>query len=117
MSSHYLVPADGSFKANDGRVKYTATPLIYSYTEPMESGLIGMRPYPDVTDVCLVIRETTLTAPYMKKGRLLIGCPKHETGAIGDRISEGGIVAAYGKHWILLQMPGQDSSSIKTSKN
>ena len=105
VTPHYLVPADGNFVPTDGQTAYTEVPSINRYTEPIESGLVVSRPYPGSAHVCRVVRETTLTAPYVRKDMVLIACPKHEVGAISDRMAEGAIMAAFAKHWVLLQLP------------
>ena len=100
--SHYIVPADGSFVAGDGQVEYTEVPLTWDYTEPQDSGLFGIRPYPNPNSVCRTVLKTTLTEPYFKDGVLLVACPKHEAGAIGDLLSAGAKEVGYAKHWTLL---------------
>lgn len=125
VTPHYLVPADGSFVPTDGQTAYTEVPSINTYTEPIESGLVVSRPYPGPAHICRVVRETTLTAPYVRKDMVLIACPKHEVGAISDRMAEGAIMAAFGKYWVLLQMPleadqneaGSDEEPNQTDKN
>ena len=90
----------------------TAEPLIYGpepttsdYTEPEESGLIALRPYPAPNDVCQVIGENDATRDLLDDSSLLIACPKHEKGALGDRMAEGARVVGYARHWTLLSVP------------
>lgn len=75
------------------------------YTPPEDSGLIGVRPYPNADDVCVVIGENELTQEYLDDSATLIGCPTQETGAISDRISEGGITLETIGDWVLLSVP------------
>jgi hypothetical protein len=35
----------------------------------------------------------------------LIACPKHEKGALEDRMAEGARVVGHARHWTLLQVP------------
>jgi len=80
-------------------------PTRFDYTPPEESGLIGIRPYPTPADVCMVIGENDLTENLIDDQSLLIACPKHEKGAIGDRKREGARELAHARHWTLLSVP------------
>ncbi len=80
-------------------------PTRFDYTPPEDSGLIGIRPYPSGADVCMVIGENDQTNDLLDDQSLLIGCPKHERGAIGDRQAEGARIVAYQGHWALLSVP------------
>ena len=120
VTPHYLVPADGNFVPTDGQTAYTEVPSINRYTEPIESGLVVSRPYPGPAHVCRVVRETTLTAPYVREDMVLIACPKHEVGAISDRMAEGAIMAAFAKHWVLLHLPleaDQNEAGVERKPN
>lgn len=75
------------------------------YTPPEDSGLIGVRPYPNADDVCVVIGENELTQDYLDDSATLIGCPTQERGAISDRISDGGITLETIGDWVLLSVP------------
>ena len=80
-------------------------PTRSTYSEPSQSGLLAVRAYPNPDDVCQVIGENALVADLLDHTALLIGCPKHEAGAIADRLDEGGVVVAHAKHWTLINMP------------
>jgi len=82
-----------------------AQPTRLDYTPPEASGLIGVRPYPQPDDVCMVIGENALTNRFLDDSRLLIGCPKHERGALADRRREGAEIVAHARHWTLLSVP------------
>ncbi|MGB0900451.1 hypothetical protein [Halocynthiibacter sp.] len=75
------------------------------YTPPEASGLKGLRPYPTGNDVCERIGENALTNPYLDDSALLIGCPAHETGAIEDRLAEGGEALQQIGDWVLISIP------------
>lgn len=77
----------------------------FDYTEPEASGLIGVRPFPNTGDICQVIGENDLTVELLDDAAILVGCPKHEGGAIGDRLREGGQVVGHAKHWTLISTP------------
>lgn len=79
-------------------------PTLGYYTEPEESGLVGIRPYPNPNDVCQVVGENNTTAEFLDDSLLLIACPKHEKGALEDRLREGARVVGYSKHWTLLHI-------------
>ncbi|WP_420862394.1 hypothetical protein [Algirhabdus cladophorae] len=76
-----------------------------AYTPPEASGLVGVRPYPAEADVCQVIGENDLTIDYLDHTALLIGCPKHEVGAIADRRAEGGVAVDQIGDWVLFSIP------------
>ena len=84
---------------------YGPEPTRFKYTEPERSGLVAVRPFPNPEDVCQVIGENPLTTNLLDDSAILIGCPKYESGAIADRITDGGRVVAHAKHWTLLSMP------------
>ena len=86
-------------------LSYGPEPTTFSYTEPSASGLIGVRPFPNPDDVCMVIGENALTSDLLDDSALLIGCPKHEKGAIGDRKADGAREVGNAKHWMLLSVP------------
>ena len=75
------------------------------YTPPEDAGLVAVRPYPGTDDVCQVIGENALTNPYLDDSALLVGCPSIETGALKDRIAEGGVVVDKIGDWVLLSLP------------
>lgn len=75
------------------------------YTPPEASGLVGVRPFPKPNDVCQVIGENAQTAEYLDHTRLLIGCPVHEMGAIGDRMADGAERLTQIGDWVLLSLP------------
>lgn len=80
-------------------------PTTTAYTDPKKSGLIAVRPYPNPGDVCQVIAKNDLTSTFLDDNAILIGCPKHEKGAIADRLREGGIAVGHAKHWTLISIP------------
>jgi hypothetical protein len=86
------------------KLGYEAEPTTSNYTESDASGLIEIRPYPNPDDVCQVIGKNSLTAELMDDNMLLIGCPKHEKGAIRNRIKEGARVVEHSRHWTLLHI-------------
>lgn len=77
-------------------------PTTFNYTEPRASGLSAVRPYPNANDVCQVIRESDSIREPVDDGTFLIACPKHERGAIGDRMNEGAEVVGHARHWTVL---------------
>lgn len=81
---------------------YGPEPTRSTYSDPAESGLLAARPYPNAGDVCQVIGENALTSNFLDDAAILVGCPKHERGAIADRLAEGGQIVAHAKHWKLL---------------
>lgn len=84
---------------------YGPEPTRSTYSEPEQSGLVAVRPFPNPNDVCQVIGENLLTSNLLDDSALLIGCPKHEKGAIAERINDKGQVVAHARHWTLLSMP------------
>lgn len=75
------------------------------YTPPEDAGLVAVRPYPGPSDVCQVIGENDLTNRHLDHTATLVGCPSIETGAIKDRIAEGGAVVDKIGDWVLLSIP------------
>jgi hypothetical protein len=84
---------------------YGPEPTTTAYTEPADSGLLAVRPYPTPNDVCQVIGENDATRDLLDDSSLLIACPKHEKGALEDRMAEGARVVGHARHWTLLQVP------------
>ncbi|MFL4469718.1 hypothetical protein ACERZ8_07490 [Tateyamaria armeniaca] len=84
---------------------YGPEPTTSRYTDPSESGLVAVRPFPGPDDVCVVVGENDLTREFLDDSATLIGCPKHETGAIADRAAQGARVVAHARHWTLLSVP------------
>ena len=84
---------------------YGPEPTRSTYSEPAQSGLVAVRPFPNPNDVCQVIGENQLTSNLLDDSALLIGCPKHENGAITDRINDGGQIVAHARHWTLISIP------------
>jgi hypothetical protein len=84
---------------------YGPEPTRATYSDPAESGLLGVRPYPNAGDVCQVIGENALTSNFLDDAAILVGCPKHERGAIADRLAQGGQIVGHAKHWTLLSIP------------
>lgn len=74
------------------------------YTEPSGSGIVALRPFPNPEDVCQVIAPSNLPDELNDDDLLLIGCPKHEEGAIEDRQRDGAKVVGQTRHWTLLQI-------------
>ena len=87
---------------SEGDFAYDATPTTYEYTKAINSGLRTIAPFPNPDDVCRSVDETSVPAELVKDGKMLIACPKHEMGALGDRIRQGARVVAHAKHWTLL---------------
>ncbi|MEM6372148.1 MAG: hypothetical protein AAF727_05135 [Pseudomonadota bacterium] len=86
---------------------YGPEPTTTAYTDPSASGLVEVRPFPNPGDVCVVVGENALTANLLDDSATLIACPKHETGAIADRVDAGARVVAHARHWSLLSVPGR----------
>ncbi len=84
---------------------YGPIPTKLSYTSPEMSGLVAVRPFPNENSICQVIGENALTSELLDHTSGLIACPKHERGAIADRIAQGGQVTAHAKHWTILVVP------------
>ena len=80
-------------------------PTTSRYTEPSDSGLLAVRPFPNPDDVCVVVGENSLTSEFLDDSATLIACPKHEKGALADRQSEGAKVVDHARHWTLLSVP------------
>ncbi|MEO1550308.1 MAG: hypothetical protein AAFR93_07730, partial [Pseudomonadota bacterium] len=76
------------------------------YTPPERSGLVGVRPYPTRDDVCWVIGENAAVAELLDDSATLVGCPKHEIGAMADLKSRGAQVVEHARFWTLLSVPG-----------
>lgn len=80
-------------------------PVTYSYTEPRVSGLNASYPYPGPGDVCVSLNSNTLTKPFEEENHFLIACPKHEMGAIEDRMTQqNASVVGNGKHWVVMRV-------------
>jgi hypothetical protein len=85
-------------------LQYGPEPTTNAYTNAAESGLQAVRPYPHPDDVCVVVGENDTVRELLDHEYLLIACPKHEQGAIADRVREGADIVAHAKHWSLLQI-------------
>lgn len=83
----------------------------HRYTEASLSGLRTLAPYPNHDDVCQTIDKKTLPEELATRDDMMIACPKHETGAIGDRRSEGAKIVAYAKHWTVLSIRSKKSNT------
>ena len=77
-------------------------PTTFEYTEPAASGLTAVRPYPNPDDVCQVIKKNAELPLTVGAGSNLIACPKHERGAIADRLREGATIRGHARHWTVL---------------
>jgi len=86
------------------------------YSPPEDSCLRSVRPYPNTDDVCQVIGENDLTVEYLDDDALLIGCPYHETGAIGDRLAEGVQQLDQIGSWVLLSVPERSRNAPSPRK-
>ena len=86
----------------DPSLEFSSEPTTLSYTEPTASGLRAVRPYPNPDDVCQVIREDVAIREPVDNGTFLIACPKHERGAIRDRLNEGAEILGHARHWTIL---------------
>jgi len=95
----------GTDTPSENRTPSLVAPTRYDYTPPAESGLIGLRAYPAPADVCMVMGENDVTRAHLDDAALLIGCPKHEQGAIGDRWAEGARIVGHARHWTLMRVP------------
>ncbi len=80
-------------------------PTILSYTKPELSGLSPIRPFPKPDSICQLLGKSENTSLLRIKGRALIACPKHEKGAIADRLYERARVVGNAKHWAILSVP------------
>lgn len=102
--------------------EYTNEPTSHSYTDAIDSGFGTLKPYPNPDDVCAVVDKASLPTELAAKYGQLIACPKHEKGALGDRIREGAIVVAHAKHWTVLRVsktpkPKKKQQTIKAKKS
>lgn len=68
------------------------------------SGLRTIAPFPNHDDVCRSVDETSVPTELVKDRKMLIACPKHEIGALEDRIRQGAKVIAHAKHWTVLDI-------------
>ncbi len=84
---------------------YGSEPTTTRYTEPQVSRLSTIRPYPNRDDVCQEIKATGDIQEPSPEGSLLIACPKHERGALQDRLTEGAQIVGHTKHWTVLVVP------------
>lgn len=109
MSAVLLLGVSLTACTTKGALDYGSEPTTSNYTEPYVSGLRAGKPYPSAEDVCQTIEPNKATRELDKAGFFLIGCPKHERGAIADRVAEGASVVAQSRHWTLLQLPDQAS--------
>ena len=80
-------------------------PNTYSYTEPKASGLRAHSPYPNPDDVCVALHSNSLIKLFKREQYFLIACPKHETGAIKNRLQQGALVVGNARHWVLMRIP------------
>lgn len=73
---------------------------------PEEFGLVSVGPFPGPEDVCRVIGESERTLDYLDHTFTLVGCPVSETGAISDRLAEGGdLLELVADAWWLISVP------------
>ena len=129
MKPIFLIPmclmtlACNQMVSNDEQVfrekgfEYTNEPTTHSYTNAFESGFRILKPYPNPDDVCAVVDKTSLPTELAEKYGQLIACPKHEKGALGDRIREGAIVVAHAKHWSVLKVSTTPKPATRTVEN
>ena len=89
-------------------MEFGPDPTTYSYTVPEDSALAPVRPYSNPDDVCQVIRENKAIREPVNDGTFLIACPKHERGAISDRLGEGADIIGHAKHWTVLVVSPAD---------
>ncbi len=89
----------------DPNLDFGPDPTKTTYTEPRSSGLKAVRPFPNPDDVCQVIQEHVAIREPVDDGTFLIACPKHERGAINDRLKEGARVIGHARHWTILSVP------------
>ena len=116
VGSLAIVSACNSIEYNEGEFDYDATPATYEYSDALDSGLKTLAPYPNADDVCRVVDETTVPNVLVKQGKSLIACPKHEFGALEDRIKEGAVVIAHAKHWSVLRVGQIGVSQVSDTK-
>jgi len=92
-----------SFIATSALVILSA--CVTPYSEPDASGLTPIRAYPTVDDVCQEIKTTEALRALTDNNTMLIACPKHENGALRDRMNEGARVVGIQGDWTLLLVP------------
>ena len=97
--------------------EYTHQPTTHRYTDAIDSGLRILKPYPNPDDVCALVDKASLPSELAAKYGQLIACPKHEKGALGDRIREGAIVVAHARHWTVLRVSKTPKPKKKTADN
>ena len=97
--------------------EYTNQPTTHSYTDMIDPGLRILKPYPNPDDVCGVVDKTSLPTGLSEKYGKLIACPKHEKGALGDRIREGAIVVAHAKRWTVARVSKTPKPKKKIADN
>ncbi len=83
--AHSHGPGGHTHTHRPAELDFGPEPTTTDYTPPEQSGLVAVRPYPNPGDVCQVIGENDVTRDLLDDASLLIGCPKHESGAILDR--------------------------------
>ena len=110
MAVKFIIPVAFTALLSTGCVAidplaYGPEPTRFTYSDPADSGLFAVRPFPNTGDVCQVIGENALTSNFLDDAAILVGCPKHERGAIADRIAQGGQIVGHAKHWTLFSMP------------
>ena len=88
-------------------------PIIRAYTDPELSGLSEQSRFPTQNDVCVLLKSNELVKPFQLENHFLIACPKHETGAIQDRLrGDNADVVANAQHWVVLRI-GNRSNAIQ----
>ena len=129
MKSIFLIPmffmtlACNPMVSNDDQLfreksfEYTNEPTTHSYKDAIDSGLRILNPYPNPDDACAVVDKTSLPTELAAKYGQLIACPKHEKGAVGDRIRESAIVVAHAKHWTVLKVSKIPKPKKQTAEN
>lgn len=100
-----IIPAMMSTLMMSGCVAIIDVPAPALYSDPAQSGLRAVRPYPAAEDVCQVIGENAVVSDYLDDAALLVGCPKSEAGAIADRRAEGGVIVGDAQDWVLISIP------------
>ena len=103
--------------ATNNTLGYDSWPTFQHYTPPEESGLVGLRPYPNRSDVCRIIGENDLTRSLLRDGFVLIGCPKHEHGAIKNIINSGAKVVFHAMHWSVFRIPNPTQDEGQSSED
>lgn len=116
VGSFAIVSACNSIEYDQGAFDYDATPTAYKYSDALDSGLKTLAPYPNADDVCRIVDETSVPNVLVKQGKSLIACPKHEFGALEDRIKEGAAVIAHAKHWSVLRVGQIGASQVTDTK-